>query len=176
MRSECEEYEYRGQKSPILLTVMIDTAKVIELVEHRIEGSGVFLVDVKVGKANEIKVLVDAVEGVDIDECVDISKWLTGELDLIDENYSLEVSSPGIGTPFKVIQQYEKTLGREVEVVLKDGTRKKGKLVKVENDSITVETVEKVDSENSNKNKKKTIVAKVFAIDDIKSTKEVIKF
>ncbi|MFC2089383.1 ribosome assembly cofactor RimP, partial [Bacteroidota bacterium] len=146
------------------------------LVEQRIEDTHLFLVNVKIGKASDVRVQLDSLKGVDIDECVEISRWLSSELDLIEENYSLEVSSPGIGEPFKVMQQYEKNVGREVEVLLKEGEKKKGILTQVNDASVTLEMTEKVISENNKKKKKKIIVENVFEFDDIKSTKEVIKF
>ena len=84
---------------------MIQESKVKELVNSRIKGSGLFLVDVIAGKSNDIRVLVDSMEGVTVDECADLSRWLTGELDKVEDNFSLEVSSPGLDAPLVLKQQ-----------------------------------------------------------------------
>jgi ribosome maturation factor RimP len=167
---------FRGLMSPILLTIMIEESKVIKLVNSKIEGSELFLVEVSIGGANDIRVLVDSVVGVKIGECAEISRWLTEELDLIDEDHSLEVSSPGLGAPLVMEQQYVKNIDREVEVVFTDGKKKKGVLKSVDADGITMDVTEKMISGGSQKKKKNVAVSKVFAFKDIKSTKVVIKF
>lgn len=146
------------------------------MVQSRIEGSGLFLVDILMGKSNDIRVLVDSMEGVKIEECVELSRWLTTELDLVDDNYSLEVSSPGLGAPLVLKQQYEKNLGRTVEVVFLDGKKKKGTLTAVDADGITMEVTEKMVAGGSQKKKKNVVVSKTFAFKDIKSTKVVVEF
>jgi ribosome maturation factor RimP len=141
-----------------------------------IEGSGLFLVDVIAGKSNDIRVLVDSMEGVTVDQCADLSRWLTGELEKVEDNFSLEVSSPGLDAPLVLKQQYEKNIGRIVEVVFKDGKKKKGKLLEVDDQGITLETTEKIIAGGSQKKKKDVQVNKNFAFQDIKSTKVVIEF
>lgn len=155
---------------------MIEESKVIELVSSRIEGSQLFLVSVTVGSASDIRVLVDSVEGVSIGECAELSRWLTAELDLIDENFSLEVSSPGLGAPLVLKQQYLKNIGRDVEVILNDGKKKKGTLKMMNDDGIALELTEKMIAGGSQKKKKNVIVVKEFKFQNIKSTKVVIKF
>lgn len=146
------------------------------MINSRIEGSDLFLVDVSTGKSNDIRVLVDSMEGVKVSECAELSRWLTVELELIDENFSLEVSSPGLGAPLVLKQQYMKNIGREVEVVFKDGKKKKGKLTGVSEDGIEMEVTEKMVAGGSQKKKKNVLVSKTFALEDIKSTKVVIEF
>ena len=155
---------------------MIQESKVKELVNSRIDGSGLFLVDVIAGKSNDIRVLVDSMEGVTVDECADLSRWLTGELDKVEDNFSLEVSSPGLDAPLLLKQQYEKNIGRSVEVIFNDGKKKKGKLLEVDDQGITIETTEKLIAGGSQKKKKDVQVSKTFAFKDIKSTKVVIEF
>lgn len=154
---------------------MIEESKVRELVLSRIAGSGIFLVDIVMGKTNDIRVLVDSMEGVTIEECVELSRWLTGELEQIDENFSLEVSSPGLGAPLVLKQQYEKNIGRDVEVLFRDGKKKKGTLTAVDEAGISMEVTEKMVAGGSQKKKKNVRVSKTFAFEDIKSTKVVIE-
>ncbi|MEX0986663.1 MAG: ribosome assembly cofactor RimP [Bacteroidales bacterium] len=155
---------------------MISESKVIELVNSRIDGSEIFLVDVTMGQANDIRVLVDTMEGVRIEACAELSRWLNTELYKIDENFSLEVSSPGLGSPLVKMQQYKKNIGRDVEVIFNDGKKKKGKLTEVDEAGITLETTEKLLSGGSQKKKKHVQVTKEFDFKDIKSTKIVIEF
>ena len=155
---------------------MITADQVKELVRKRIEGSEIFLVDVISGKANDIRVLVDSMEGVKIEECAELSRWLEGELELLDENFSLEVSSPGLSSPLVMKQQYLKNIGRTVEVVFQDGKKKKGELTAVTDDGITMDVSEKMLSGGSQKKKKDVIVSRSFAFKDMKSTKVVVEF
>ena len=117
---------------------MITSEEVSELVEQYIEGTGIFLVDVSVKPGNTIRVFVDRQEGVSIDDCVDISRFLNVQLNRDVEDYSLEVSSPGLGSPFRVKQQYDKYTGREVEVTLTGGNRLEGKLESVSDTAIVI--------------------------------------
>jgi len=107
---------------------MITDEKIIELVQQHIQGSDVFLVEAVVKPGNMIRVHVDRPEGISIGECVLISRFLNGELDRDVEDFSLEVSSPGLSAPYLVKQQYEKNTGRIIEVRLEDGDRLEGKL------------------------------------------------
>ena len=131
------------------------------LVENRIEGTGIFLVEVAVRPGNIVRVLLDRPGGISIDECVEISKYLHGELDRDVEDYSLEVSSPGLGTPFRVKQQYDNCVGRDLDILLTEGTRLTGRLVRVEETEIVLTVNEK---------------ERRVAFDEIKSAKETISF
>ena len=119
---------------------MITETSVKNLIESHIEGTDIFLVEVLVKPGNSIRVHVDRPGGISIDECVGISRYLNGELDRDVEDYSLEVSSPGLGSPFRVKQQYEKNVGREIEVSLEDGNKLKGKLIQVSEQGIKLDT------------------------------------
>jgi ribosome maturation factor RimP len=140
---------------------MIAEQDIRALVEEHIGGTGIFLVEVRVGSGNDIRVIADSPEGISIDECAGISRFLNGRLDREEEDYSLEVSSPGLDAPFRVRQQYEKNVGRKVEVILKDGDRLEGKLISVTGDSVTLNL----------KGRDKTV-----RLDEIKKAKTVITF
>jgi ribosome maturation factor RimP len=140
---------------------MITEEKIKDIVEQHIQGTDVFLVEAKVRPGNVIRVHVDRQGGISIDECVEISRFLNRELDRDVEDFSLEVSSPGIGVPFKVKQQYEINVGRDIEVVREDGTQVKGKLESVDGDGITLSG-------------KKGAVNLGF--NEIKSAREIISF
>ena len=168
---------------------MIEKELVKNLLTEKIGGTELFIVEVSVNAGNDIQVLIDSKDGVSIDTCVEISKFLfkffgiiliskflNERIDLEEENYSLEVSSPGLGSPFKVMQQYEKNVGREVEVLLSDGMKKKGKLLGLSEEMIMLEVMEKSPSPGSTGKAKPIPVKMEIAYNEIKSTKAVISF
>jgi ribosome maturation factor RimP len=151
-----------GLLSPILLPLkMITEETIIELVRQHIQGSDIFLVEAVVRPGNMIKVHVDRPEGITIQECVLISRFVNGQLDRELNDFSLEVSSPGLSSPFKVKQQYVKNIGRTIEVRLEDGERLEGKLERIDENSIIL-TVRGVDQE--------------IPLDDIVKAKTIISF
>jgi ribosome maturation factor RimP len=117
---------------------MITIEHITELVMQHIQDSDIFLVEVLVKPGNAIKVHVDKAEGISIDECVVLSRFLNETLDRDVEDYSLEVSSPGLGGAFRVKQQYEKNLGRDIEVLYTDGIKVKGKLQEVNDEGVVL--------------------------------------
>jgi ribosome maturation factor RimP len=117
---------------------MITNEHIKELVSHYIGGTDIFLVEILVKPGNVITVHVDRPEGISIDQCVKISRYLNENLDREVEDYSLEVSSPGLGGAFRVKQQYDKNLGREIEVLYTDGIKVTGKLQEVKEDGVVL--------------------------------------
>ena len=138
-------------------------------------GDDLFLVDLSVNSSKKINLLIDSNEGIKISECVKISKSIRKKLeDRLDE-YELNVSSPGVDQPFKVEKQYAKNIGRDIEIVLLTGEKRKGKLLNYKNDRIEIEETKKVKKENSTK--KETLIEIVdFETKNVKSTKLVLKF
>ena len=125
--------------SPILLPEkMINSETIVAFIEQHIQETDIFVVEVSVKAGNSIRVHVDRPEGISIDECVKISRYLNESLDRDVEDYSLEVSSPGLGGAFRVRQQYEKNIGRDIEVLYTDGIKVKGKLEKVGDNGIVL--------------------------------------
>lgn len=108
---------------------MIEKNSVKELVEEWLEDKDYFLVDIMVSTDDRIVVEIDHAEGVWIEDCVDLSRFIESRLSREEEDYELEVGSAGIGQPFKVLQQYVNHIGKEVEVLLKaDGKKIRGVL------------------------------------------------
>ena len=83
---------------------MIEKSVVSQLVEEWLEGKDYFLVDVTVSPDNRIVVEIDHAEGVWIEDCVELSRFIESKLDREQEDFELEVGSAGIGQPFKVLQ------------------------------------------------------------------------
>ena len=106
----------------------------------------IFLIEIKVKPINNIKIYLDADSGLGIEKCIKINRALykiMEEMGLYPEgDFSLEVSSPGIGEPLKQYRQYLKNKGREVEVVTTDDRKVTGKMLEVSEEGITLETIE----------------------------------
>lgn len=103
----------------------------------------VFLVELKITPGNDIKVFLDADKGITIEKCTKLNRALYKHIEetamFPENNFSLEVSSPGIDEPLKLNRQYLKNIGRKVEVTLTDETKKEGKLISATQDEITIE-------------------------------------
>lgn len=129
---------------------MISKITVSQVIEEWMQRGGFFLVDLKVSNDNTISIEIEKEKGsVDIDDCVDLSKFIESKLDREVEDYSLEVASAGIGQAFKVRQQYDKYIGQEVEVSLKNGKRFVGVLKEVNEDGFCVNVLRKIKPEGS---------------------------
>lgn len=132
-----------------------------------------FLVEIKIKPTNNVKVFIDGDKGVGIDDLVKYNRALYKELEeeqlFPDGDFSLEVSSPGIGEPLKLHRQYLKNVGRYVEVVKNDGTKVEGVLEAVDDNQITV-------SETKGKGKRAEKIIHHISFQEIKSTQVQIKF
>lgn len=153
---------------------MIDKQQVIDIAQKWLEGKkDYFLVDVEVTQDNRITVEIDQAEGVWIDDCVELSRFIESSLDRDIEDYELEVGSAGIGQPFKVLQQYINHIGQEVEVLPKSGSKLKGTLVSADEKGFVLMTEQKQQVEGS-KRPKKVEVEIPFGHDEVKYVKYVI--
>ena len=127
-----------------------------------------FLVEIKVKPTNNFKVFLDGDQGITIEKCITYNRALYRKMEeagfFPDGDFSLEVSSPGLDEPLKLYRQYKKNIGRNVEVLLKDGIKKTGKMIDVLESEIVVE-------ETKGKNKKKEVLRHNFPFANIKSTK-----
>lgn len=99
---------------------MIDAVRIREIAEAQMDGTDLFVVDVRVAPGNGIEVVVDSDTQVGIDRCVALSRAIEASLDREQEDFELTVTSAGIGQPLRMLRQYRKLIGREVEVVLKE--------------------------------------------------------
>ena len=133
-------------------------------------GTTIFVVDVKVDSANKISVEVDKPEGVTIEECVMISRAIESGLDRETEDFELEVSSPGLTVPFKVMEQYRKNCGRRVDVVKCDGQKISGLLQHVDDEGVILEIEAKI-REAGQKRQKTVMQTVTIKFSEIKTTK-----
>ncbi|MEN5232114.1 ribosome assembly cofactor RimP [Sphingobacterium faecium] len=148
--------------------------RVIELVQEKIaDRDDLFIVSVKFHPNSVLEVLLDGDQGISIDDCVQVSKFVGFQLEeegVVEKAYRLEVSSPGIDTNFVHQRQYEKNIGRNVQVKLNDGTKTEGTLLEVEETKITIEETIK------EKGKKAQQAARIIPLEQIKATKVLISF
>lgn len=154
---------------------MIDKNVVTRIVDEWLEGKDYFLVDVTVSSDDKIVVEIDHAEGVWIDDCVELSRYIESHLSRDEEDYELEVGSAGIGQPFKVLQQYLIHVGKEVEVLTNEGKKWEGVLKGANETGFTVTVEKKVKPEGA-KRPKMVQEDVAFSYDEIKYTKYLISF
>ncbi len=154
---------------------MIEKKTVCQIVEEWLKGKDYFLVEVTVSPDDKIVVEIDHAEGVWIEDCVELSRFIESKLNREEEDYELEVGSAGIGQPFKVVQQYYNHIDRDVEVLTKDGRKLTGVLKDADEDKFVVAVPKKVKAEGA---KRPKIVEEdeTFRYDDVKYTKYLISF
>ncbi len=151
---------------------MISKEVVTQIVAAWLDGKEYFLVDVSVSADNSIVVEIDHADGVWIEDCVALSRYIEEHLDRDKEDFDLEVGSAGLGQPFKVAQQYVNHIGKEVEVLSSDGKKYKGTLVSVDGDTFVVAVVERVLIEGR-KRAVKQEVERAFRMHEVKYCKYV---
>lgn len=148
--------------------------RVVELIQEKIaDREDLFIVSVKMHPNKILEILLDGDNGVNIDDCAQVSRHVGYHLEeenVVDNAYRLEVSSPGIDANFVNLRQYQKNIGRTVQVKLNDNTKVEGKLTAVDDTKINV--LQKI----REKGKKVQEVEKELPFDQIKATKVVISF
>lgn len=149
---------------------MINKEQLKQKVAEHISGSGIFLVDVKLSSTGRITVLIDRPEGVSIDDCASLSRWVSQELGEEAGDYELNVSSPGLDMPFLVTEQYLKNEGRMVEVERPDGRKEKGVLNNVTSGGFELSV------EKKQKGQAPQTAISHYNFDEVKSVKIVISF
>lgn len=154
---------------------MIEKSVVKQLVEEKLASSENYLVDVIVRPDNSIVVEIDSDEAVDIDDCAELSRYIEEHLDRDVEDYELEVGSAGITSPFKVLRQYLKNVGNEVEVLLRNGVKLTGTLKAADEEGIVLTVEKQVKPEGA---KRKITVQEdlSYKYDEIKYTKYLLRF
>lgn len=154
---------------------MINVKQINFLVDSFLKESGIFIVDAEIRKGNHIRIFIDSLDGVTIDDCVKVSRIIESGLNRATEDFDLEVSSPGADAPLKVYPQYIKNLSREVEVIKNDGIRITGKLAAADKQGISVEVSE--EKRNKSAKTENNIIRNEFIpFSDIKSTRVLINF
>lgn len=154
---------------------MIDKTKVKGIVDEWLDGKDYFLVDISITPDDKIVVEIDHADGVWIEDCVDLSRFIEARLNRDEEDYELEVGSAGIGQPFKIPRQYQIHVGDEVEVMTGEGKKLTGILKEAADDNFTITIKEKVRPEGT---KRPVMVDRdlAFGYNEVKYTKYLISF
>ena len=154
---------------------MIDKNVVKQLVEQWLQDKDYFLVGIEVSNDDRVVVEIDHSEGVWIEDCVALSKFIEDHMSKDEIDSELEVGSAGLGQPFKVPQQYINFIGKEVEVLDADGRKVKGLLKSVDGTTFVVTVKEKVKVDG----KKRPVLQDVdhtYDMNKVKYTKYLISF
>lgn len=154
---------------------MIDVNKVKALVEEWLDGKEYFLTDLTITPDDCITVEIDQADGVWIEDCVQLSRFIEDHLSRDDEDYELEVGSAGLGQPFKVLRQWQNHIGKSIEIVTTDGRKLKGILQEANAEGVVLTTRQKVQVEG----KKRPVLQDVdvkLNMSDVKSGRYLIDF
>ena len=170
----------QGADSPLILCTITNKymkiSEIIDAISSEIVARGLYLVEVTVSKDNDVEVTIESEEGkVELEDCVAISRFFETKFDRETEDYSLTVTSAGLDQPFKVFKQFEKAVGKKVEVQLKGGKKMVAVLEAADQESNTLKYSQKEAVEGK---KKKEIVEHVdrFTMDQVNSVKPFIEF
>ena len=154
---------------------MINKEIIQTLTEEWLQGNDYFLVDIIMGADDRIVIEIDHADGVWIEDCAELSRFLQEKLGDELGEYELEVGSAGLGQPFKVAQQYQNHIGDTLEVLGADGKKVQGVLKSVEGRDFTLTIREKQKQEG----KKRPVlvdVDKTYSMDHIKYAKYLLAF
>ena len=155
---------------------MITKEALGETIINYLNDNGLFLVDIEVSQDNDITITIERHEGsVKVDDCIAIDRIVGAAFNRDDEDYSLTVTSAGLDQPFKVLDQYKKFCGSEVEVVLKKGGKVKGILSGYDDGGFELTTAKMVKKEGFKKKVQEDTVTP-YRFEEVKSCKPVIKF
>jgi ribosome maturation factor RimP len=153
---------------------MINKYEIERLVKECLED-GTFLVDITVSSSNVIHVFLDSFDGLNIDDCAKVSRYIELKLDREEEDFELQVSSPGLSRPFKVKEQFIKNIGREVEIMTNSGIGIRGVLKDAGSEKVVLESYSREKVEG---HKKKQLIVRNYDLgyDEIKSAKVIVTF
>ena len=155
-----------GRESPLLL-LMIDKIKVLDIINDVLEGTEKYLINMKITPDNRIFVDIDGDNGVNIDDCIELSRAIENNLDRDEEDFELNVSSAGADAPLKLPRQYRRHVGREVSVQPVEGPYVEGKLTNAGDKDVTIFI---------KGTKKEAPKEYTFAYEDVKTVKVIIRF
>jgi len=154
---------------------MISKEAIYQSVEQHLTGSDYYIVDVKVTPDSRVSVEIDSFNGVSLEYCIEVNRYIETQFDREVEDYELEVSSAGLTEPFKVLKQYEKNIGNEVEVLTKAGKKLIGVLSEANETEFVLQT-ERTEKPEGAKRKMIVVENLTFKYEEIKHTKYIIRF
>ena len=154
---------------------MLDKTAIEKFIEEKLAGTDMYLVDLEISPDNVIRVELDSDTSVDIDSCVKLTREIEEEFDRDKEDYELEVGSAGLTSPLRVSRQYQKYLGKELEVLTLSGEKLKGELVSANDEGFTISCPTKIKKEGS----KRPVIENVdhtIGYGEVKQAKYLLKF
>jgi ribosome maturation factor RimP len=113
------------------------------LIAEKIEGTEYYILELEIKPGNNIRVELESMGPVSILDCVDISRQIEHNLDREAEDFSLQVSSPGIDKPLRDHRQYVKNIGRSLKVRLTGGEEIEGELLAADEKGIKLQSSRK---------------------------------
>lgn len=146
---------------------MIDKFKVLDIVKDVLEGSDKYLVNMKITPDNRIFVDLDGDNGINIDDCIEVSRAIENSLNRDEEDFELNVSSAGADSPLKMPRQYRRHVGRELSVEPFEGAKVEGILTEAGDSQFTIKT---------KGSKKEPSQELTFAYEDVKTAHVLIRF
>ena len=156
---------------------MVNKQRIQELLQEALcerPDAGLFPVSVSISPKSEIKIYIDGMQGVNIDDCVEVSRYIESKLNRDEEDFELTVSSAGLDQPLRIPAQYKKNKGKEVKVVTAGGENLKGIIEDADEDGFLLKV-----SPSKKKGKKAPegeAVSRSFPYAEVKETKVVISF
>jgi ribosome maturation factor RimP len=152
----------------------VTEGEIKEIVSSKLEGTDCFIVDIKV-RPGKITVLLDKPSGIRVEECAEVNRYLISKLDGkgVLEKCGIEVSSPGMDEPLKVLPQYQRRIGKLVGIITKDGLRREGILKSADENEVVIEETVR---EKNNGKKTFHIENRAIPMNEVKETKVVFKF
>lgn len=153
---------------------MISEKSIKKLATECLKGTDRFIVFTKVSTSNQIQVVIDGDSGVTIDHCVELSRYIENSFDREAEDFELKISTAGIDYPYINLRQYKKNIGNAVEVLLNDGTKKRGILT--EADDSTIEIEEEIIRKHKKSKKMETGQPLRIPMEEVNQTKGLVIF
>jgi len=152
---------------------MLHSDKILGLISTPLKNAQLYLVDLSIDKKNNIKIILDSDDEVRLVDCISISRAIEKNLDRENEDFSLEVTSAGLGQPLKQERQYKKYLGKEIEVLENVGLKHQGKLISLDGNSIQILKSSLKKNRQIKNNTEENVLSILFS--EIKQTKAIIK-
>ena len=154
---------------------MINKETIQTLTKEWLQGNDYFLVDISFAADDRIVIEIDHADGVWIEDCAELSRFLQERLGDELGEYELEVGSAGLGQPFKVAQQYVNHIGDTIEVLDLEGKKLQGTLKTVDGNSFTI-TVQEKQKQEGKKRPVLVEVDKTYQMDGVKYAKYLLAF
>jgi len=146
---------------------MIDKLFVLDIIDKTLSGSDKFLVDLKISTDNRINVAIDGDNGINIDDCIELSRAIENSLNRDEEDFELNVASAGLDSPLRLKRQYRKNIGRDLCVTTMDDETLEGRLEEADDEHISLRLP---------RTKKQPAQVRNIAFADIKTAKVLVRF